>query len=353
MKHRRTFSNEFKRQVVEEYLSGVSTAAQLMRRHDISSGLFYHWKDQYTKGRFDNPPTQEAALEERVRQLEQLVGKLTLENEFLKKAVQRGLCTAEEKRQFIAEHRPLVESIERGCELMKLPRSTYYYKSKNKPDEEQALIDRIEAIIEEFPGYGYRRVTRELHRRGFRDNHKKVLRIMKQQGLTRKPKRRWVRTTNSNHSHRVYPNLVQNLLVTGPNQLWVADITYIAILSGFVYLAVILDLFARRAVGYALSRNIDTALCLEALRMALALRRPPAGIVHHSDRGVQYASHDYVEKLACKRLPDQHGPERQPLRQRGRRELHQDPEVRGGLPLGVPDDGRCPKSASLLHRRSL
>jgi transposase len=93
IKHRRRFSNEFKRQVVEEHLSGVSTAAQLMRRHDISSGLLYHWKDQYAKGRFDNPPTQEAALEERVRRLEQLVGKLTLENEFLKKAVQRGLLS--------------------------------------------------------------------------------------------------------------------------------------------------------------------------------------------------------------------------------------------------------------------
>ena len=180
---------------------------------------------------------------------------------------------------------------------MNLPRSTYYHQSKSRPDGEKALIARIEAVIEEFPGYGYRRVTKELHRRGFRDNHKKVLRVMKQQGLTRKPKRRWVRTTNSEHAHRVYPNLAQNLLVTGPNQLWVADITYIAILSGFVYLAVILDLFARRVVGHALSRSIDTALCLEALRMALAQRKPPAGTIHHSDRGVQYASGDYVEVL--------------------------------------------------------
>ena len=92
MKQRRTFRTEFKRQVVEEYLSGASTAAQLMRRHEISSGLLYHWKDQYTKGRFDNPPSHEAALEERVGQLEQLVGRLTLENEFLKKAVQRSLA---------------------------------------------------------------------------------------------------------------------------------------------------------------------------------------------------------------------------------------------------------------------
>jgi putative transposase len=180
---------------------------------------------------------------------------------------------------------------------MNLPRSTYYYRSKNKPDREQELLKRIEAVIEEFPGYGYRRVTRELHRQGFRDNHKKVLRIMKEHGLTKKPRRRWVCTTNSNHAHRVYPNLVHNLLVTGPNQLWVADLTYIGILSGFVYLAILLDLFARRVVGYALSQRIDTALCLEALRMAIAQRKPPAGVIHHSDRGVQYASGDYVEVL--------------------------------------------------------
>jgi putative transposase len=180
---------------------------------------------------------------------------------------------------------------------MNLPRSTYYYTSKNKPDEQQELLDRIEAVIEEFPGYGYRRVTRALHRRGFRDNHKKVLRIMKEHGLTKKPRRCWVRTTDSHHSHRVYPNLKQNLLVTGPNQLWVADITYIGIRNGFVYLAILLDLFARRVVGHALSHNIDTALCLEALQMALAQRNPPAGIVHHSDRGVQYASNGYVDVL--------------------------------------------------------
>jgi putative transposase len=180
---------------------------------------------------------------------------------------------------------------------MNLSRSTYYYRSKNKPDEEQELLERIEAVIEEFPGYGYRRVARELHRRGFRDNHKKVLRIMKEHGLTKKPRRRWVCTTNSRHALRVYPNLAPNLRATGPNQLWVADLTYIGILSGFVYLAILLDLFARRVVGYALSRRIDTALCLEALRVALIQRKPPAGIIHHSDRGVQYASGDYVEVL--------------------------------------------------------
>ena len=180
---------------------------------------------------------------------------------------------------------------------MNLPHSAYYRKPKNEHGDDPQLIKRIEAIIEEFPGYGYRRVTRELHRREMMVNHKKVLRIMRHRGLTRKPKRRWIRTTNSNHHCRVYPNLIKNLAVTGPNQVWVADITYIAIQTAFVYLAVILDLFARRAVGYAISRAIDTALCLEALSMALRLRKPPQGVIHHSDQGVQYASCDYVKVL--------------------------------------------------------
>ena len=180
---------------------------------------------------------------------------------------------------------------------MNLPRSTYYHKPKNESGDDPQLINRIEAIIEEFSGYGYRRVTRELRRLGDPSNSKKVLRIMCERGLIRKPKRRWICTTNSNHPHRIYPNLVQNLAVTGPNQVWAADITYIGIQCGFVYLAVILDLFARRAVGNAVSPNIDTTLCLEALRMAIAQRNSPKGIIHHSDRGVQYASHEYVETL--------------------------------------------------------
>ncbi len=180
---------------------------------------------------------------------------------------------------------------------MNLPRSTYYNKSKSDSVDAEELIANIEAIIEEFPGYGYRRVTYELHRRGIPVNHKKVLRIMHQRGLLRKTKRRWIKTTDSNHSQRIYPNLTKNLVVTAPNQVWAADITYIGIRNGFVYLAVILDIFARRAIGYAISRNIDTVLCLAALSMAIAYRQPPKGVIHHSDRGVQYASHDYIGTL--------------------------------------------------------
>jgi len=180
---------------------------------------------------------------------------------------------------------------------MNLPRSTYYQKPKSKTGNDRELIERIVAIIEEFPGYGYRRVTHELHHRDVAVNHKRVLRRMRQQGLIRKPKRRWIRTTNSDHHCRIYPNLLKNLAVTGPNQVWVADITYIALQTAFVYLAVILDLFARKAVGYTLSHFIDTALCLKALGMAIRTRKPLNGIIHHSDQGVQYASRGYVGTL--------------------------------------------------------
>lgn len=191
---------------------------------------------------------------------------------------------------------------------MSLPRSSYYYKPKNNGITEQALISRIEDIVEEFGGYGYRRTTAQLHREGILVNHKKVLRIMRERGLLCKPKRRYVRTTDSKHNFRVYPNLledrtvtdinpVRNLFLNGINQVWVADITYIRIFYGFVYLSVILDLFSRKAIGYEVSNNIDTFLTLKALHMAIENRNPPEGVIHHSDQGVQYAANDYVNLL--------------------------------------------------------
>jgi putative transposase len=182
---------------------------------------------------------------------------------------------------------------------MSLPRSSYYYKPKTQElsPEDRALENRIEEITEEFPKAGYRKVTRQLHREGNPVNHKKVHRIMREKGLLVKPSRRFVRTTDSNHPYPVYPNLIKDLKVTNVNQVWVSDITYIRIAVGFVYLAVILDLCSRKAIGYAISRNIDTALSLEALRMAIQARNAPAGVIHHSDQGVQYAAHDYIDEL--------------------------------------------------------
>ncbi len=182
---------------------------------------------------------------------------------------------------------------------MSLPRSSYYYKPKTREvsPEEQALENRIEEITEEFPKYGYRKVTRQLHREGHPVNHKKVHRIMREKGLLVKKSRRFIKTTDSSHPYPVYPNLIKDLKVATINQVWVADITYVRIVTAFVYLAVILDLCSRKAIGYAISRNIDTALSLAALRMAIRNRNPSPGVIHHSDQGVQYAAHDYIDEL--------------------------------------------------------
>jgi len=184
---------------------------------------------------------------------------------------------------------------------MKLARSSFYYKAKAKgPEElrEEANVrERIEAICLEFPRYGYRRVTRQLQYEGWRVNHKRVLRVMRESDLLCRVRRKGVRTTDSRHPFPRYPNLVKGMVVPRPNHVWIADITYIRIVTGFMYLAAILDAWSRKVIGYAISTAIDTSLTLEALRMAIAGRDPGPGVIHHSDQGVQYASADYVEEL--------------------------------------------------------
>ncbi len=145
-------------------------------------------------------------------------------------------------------------------------------------------------------------MTKELARRGTQANHKRVLTLMRKENLLCRIKRRFVRTTDSRHGLPIYPNVARTLLVTRPNELWVADITYVRLLRGFAYLAVILDAFSRRVVGWAMSMHIDTKLSLAALTMALETRFVANGLVHHSDRGVQYASSDYVALLKSKNI---------------------------------------------------
>lgn len=185
--------------------------------------------------------------------------------------------------------------------MLNLPLSSYYYKSKERavPEikEENDLQDRIEQIALEFPRYGYRRVTHQLKREGIPVNHKRVLRIMRESSLLVVTKKKWVKTTDSNHSYPIYQNLVKDFILTGINQIWIADITYIRILLGFVYLAVILDAFSRKALGYCVSKSLDAEFALQALRMAIQRRIPQKGTIHHSDQGVQYASGDYTGEL--------------------------------------------------------
>jgi putative transposase len=184
---------------------------------------------------------------------------------------------------------------------MKLSRSSFYYEPKpQSPERMEAEADlrgKIETICLEYIRYGYRRVTHELRYRGCHVNHKKVLRIMRQSDLLCRVKRRWVKTTDSRHCFPRYTNLIKGIVISHLNQVWLSDITYIRIRTGFVYLAAILDAYSRKVIGYAVSTALDTALTLQALSIAIAERRPGLGVIHHSDQGVQYASGEYVTEL--------------------------------------------------------
>lgn len=193
--------------------------------------------------------------------------------------------------------------VQRACQLLAASRASYYRPpaaSVADATEAVRLRDRIEAIVLEFAGYGYRRVTEQLQRDGFRVNAKRVLRIMREESLLCHLKRHWVKTTDSEHGLCVYPNLLANCgwrTLTGINQAWVADITYIRLAREFAYLAAILDAYSRRVVGWCLSRQIDATLTVAALEQALTAREPAPGWIHHSDQGVQYACRDYVAIL--------------------------------------------------------
>ncbi len=166
-----------------------------------------------------------------------------------------------------------------------------------REERDSDLRDRIEAIQVEFPRAGYRMVRGYLLRQGERVNGKRIRRVMREYGLVAQVRRRFICTTRSNHGRPIYLNLLMNRSVTGLNQVWIADLTYIRIRIGFVFLAVLLDLFSRKVIGWAISKRLEHELALGALESALAERKPPAGLIHHSDRGVQYASKAYVDLL--------------------------------------------------------
>ena len=188
------------------------------------------------------------------------------------------------------------------CEVADVSRAGWYRRSSEptKSERDIDLHDAIQKIALEMPSYGRRRITAELRRRGFKVNHKRVARIMREDNLLCLRRRKFMATTDSRHGHpvyRVYPNLAAKMNLTGVNQLWVADITYIRLDTEFVYLAVVLDAFSRRVIGWALDRTLEANLAVAALSMALLERHPAPGLVHHSDRGVQYACGDYTNLL--------------------------------------------------------
>ncbi len=195
-----------------------------------------------------------------------------------------------------AEHPEL--SVRQACQLFGVGRSWLYAQQQAVPDPAALdLRDAIEQIVLQFPGYGYRRVTVALQRQGWRVNHKRVLRVMRQESLLCQLRRHFVVTTNSTHGYPTYPNLVPAVVLSGLDQLWVADLTYIRLPTAFVYLACVLDAYSRRCVGWHLAPTMEASLVLAALNQAIASRQPAVGLIHHSDQGVQYACTAYVDRL--------------------------------------------------------
>jgi putative transposase len=190
------------------------------------------------------------------------------------------------------------------CQMTGLNRAGFYRsrKPRQATPVEMEIRDEMQKIAVESPAYGYRRITAELQKRGFAVNHKRVLRMMREDNLLCVRRRKFVVTTDARHNLPVYPNLAAQITPTAINQLWVADITYIRLRTEFVYLAVVLDAFSRRVIGWALGRTLEAGLAIAALAMALAERKPELGLVHHSDRGVQYASHEYTTLLQENRV---------------------------------------------------
>jgi len=185
------------------------------------------------------------------------------------------------------------------CEMTGLNRAGFYRwgRPRQATPVEMELRDQIQKVALESPAYGYRRITSELQQCGLAVNHKRILRMMREDNLLCVRRRSFVVTTDSRHSLPIYPNLAREIKPVAINQLWIADITYIRLRTEFVYLAVVLDAFSRRVIGWALGRTLEAELTMTALRMALLERQPAPGLVHHSDRGVQYAAQGYTDML--------------------------------------------------------
>jgi transposase InsO family protein len=191
-------------------------------------------------------------------------------------------------------------SIERMCQLAGVSRAGFYrsLQEREPVEEEMETRSAIQRIaVEHRRRYGYRRIAAELHRRGMAVNRKRVLRMMNEDNLLAIRRREFMSTTDSDHPFPVHLNLARRMELTGINQLWVADITYIRLQKEFVYLAVVLDAYSRKVVGWALGRSLAARFAMAALEQAIAERQPPLGLVHHSDRGVQYACGDYAQVL--------------------------------------------------------
>jgi putative transposase len=298
MPRHRSHSTDFKRQVVAEYHAGETLHA-LGRRHDLSRNLIRIWIEKAEAGSLDQDMAS-AELLSGLRGADRGARAPGRPPGAGDRVVSKGA----QKKRTVAESGPTSAtsepsglSLERGCALMGLPRSTFYVTPQNKPSD-SVIVAKIRAIIDVFECYGYRRVGAELRHRGHVVNAKKVRRLMREHDLNPRRRRRFTRTTDSDHDGPIFPFVARDFEVHGPDQLWVADLTYVAFATGFDYLAVILDAWSRRVVGYAIGRSLDARHAVVALERAVTLRRPLPGCVFHTDRGSQYASEKHRALLA-------------------------------------------------------
>ena len=283
----------------------------MARGLEVNPNVLHRWRREFRHGPGNAFPGngKQRWSEGRVAELERKVGQQALEIDFLKGCLQH----IEEQRMLQAltgnpRSTGVKEevkaggglTIERMVKLARVNRASYYRfdgESESGADSDMDLRDAIQRVALEWPSYGRRRITRELHRRGWAVNWKRVYRLMREDNLLCVRKRKFVVTTDSNHGRKVYPNLARQMVLTDVDQLWRADITYIRLREEFVFLAVVLDAYSRRVISWALDRTLEEELTLSALRMALSRRVIEPGLVHHSDRGSQYASGDYTGLL--------------------------------------------------------
>jgi putative transposase len=245
-------------------------------------------------------------------------------------------------------------TVERMVELGRVSRSGFYRFDDTEPgpDPDMDLRDAIQKVAVEWPSYGRPRITAELRRRGWKVNPKRVYRLMREDNLLCLRRRKFVVTADSHHTRKVYPNLTRDMILTATDQLWRADITYIRLRDEFVFLAVILDAYSRRVIGWALDRTMEDSLTLTALRMALSRRVVQAGLTHHSDRGSQYASNDYTDLLQANGVAISMA-QGQPVGQCGLRVLHENAEIRRGTAQRIPRLGRGSRFHPRVPRKSL
>ncbi len=307
------YGDKFRRHAVEQ-MNACDNIVRLSRKLGIQRRLLYKWRDDlealYSQVENGQPAlnSRESTLRKELNRVKRLLAEKTVELDFFKGALQRVEARRQngnvsgEKASTRRSEMPLQGSlsVERMCQLAQVSRAGYYrhLRVRAPVEEDLTLRSAIQQIVLENRGlYGYRRVTVELRRLGMIANHKRVIRLMREDNLLAIRHRKPLRLTEWKDEAEIYLNLPRRLKVSGPDQLWIADITYVRLRKEFVYLAVILDGYSRRVVGWSLDRTLRARLPLNALEQAILSRQPPPDLVHHSDRGVQYACADYVRML--------------------------------------------------------